>query len=89
MLGPLANRLDRLGELLGDDHDLAMLRREVAGDPERFGGQEGIDPLLGRIDQRRQRLERQAMRLGGAVFEEAPDAFVRRLRSYWKDSHAG
>ncbi|HMB33264.1 MAG TPA: CHAD domain-containing protein [Methylomirabilota bacterium] len=89
VLGPLANRLDRLGELLGDDHDLAMLRREVAGDPERFGGQEAIDPLLGRIDQRRQRLERQAMRLGGAVFEEAPDAFVRRLRSYWKDSHAG
>jgi len=89
VLGPLANRLDRLGELLGDDHDLAMLRREVAGDPERFGGQEAIDPLLSRIDQRRQRLERQAMRLGGAVFEEAPDAFIRRLHSYWKDSHAG
>jgi len=88
VLGPLANRLDRLGELLGDDHDLAMLRREVAGDPERFGGQEAIDPLLDRIDQHRQRLERQAMRLGGAVFTEAPDAFIRRLYSYWKDSHA-
>ena len=81
-----SNLLDRLGELLGDDHDLAMLRREVAGDPERFGGQETIDPLLGRIDQRRQRLERQAMRLGGTVFQEAPDVFVRRLHSYWKDS---
>jgi CHAD domain-containing protein len=89
VLGPLANRLGRLGELLGDDHDLAMLRREVAGDPERFGGQEAIEPLLSRIDQRRQRLERHAMRLGEVVFKEAPDAFVRRLHSYWEDSDAG
>jgi hypothetical protein len=65
------------------------LRREVAGDPERFGGQEAIEPLLSRIDQRRQRLERHAMRLGEVAFKEAPDAFVRRLHSYWEDSDAG
>jgi len=89
VLRPLAGRVDRLGELLGDDHDLAMLRREVAGDPERFGGPQAIEPLLKRIDQRRKRLERQAMRLGDAIFNRAPDAFVRRLHSYWNDSRAG
>src|SRR5215470_9927811 len=53
VLGPLASRTDRLGEILGDDHDLAMLRREVAGDPERFGGAHAIAPLLGRTIFRR------------------------------------
>jgi len=55
---------ERLGDLLGDDHDLAVLRREVAGDPERFGGPEALQPLLARIDRRRQKLERDAVILG-------------------------
>jgi CHAD domain len=40
-LTPLAKTIDRLGDLLGDDHDLAVLRREVAGRPRaiwRAGG---------------------------------------------------
>jgi CHAD domain-containing protein len=87
VLGPLARKTDRLGELLGDDHDLAMLRREVAGDPERFGGTQTVTPLLGRIDQRREKLEHQAVALGREVFKPAPDDFVRRLHTYWKDWH--
>src|SRR4030095_4339353 len=45
-LTSLATTIDRLGDLLGDDHDLAVLRREVAGDPARFGGAGGPAPLL-------------------------------------------
>ena len=87
VLGPLASRTDRLGEILGDDHDLAMLRREVAGDPERFGGAQAIDPLLGRIDHRREKLEDRAIVVGRTIFRRAPDDFVRRLHGYWKDWH--
>jgi len=87
VLGPLASRTHRLGEILGDDHDLAMLRRELAGDPERFGGAHAIAPLLGRIDHRREKLEDRAIAVGRTIFKRAPDDFVRRLRRYWKDWH--
>ena len=87
MLSPLASRTDRLGEILGDDHDLAMLRREIAGDPERFGGAQSIAPLLGRIDHRREKLEDRAMVVGRTIFRRAPDDFVRRLHRYWKAWH--
>jgi hypothetical protein len=78
---------ERLGDLLGDDHDLAVLRREVAGDPERFGGPETLQPLLARIDRRRQKLERDAVILGRKVFRDPPQTFGRRLRGYWKTGH--
>ena len=83
-LTPLAKRIDHLGDLLGDDHDLAVLRREVAGDPARFGGPQALEPLLARIDRRRQRLEHDAIVLGRKVFRDPPQTFGRRLRGYWK-----
>jgi CHAD domain-containing protein len=83
-LTPLTKTIDRLGDLLGDDHDLAVLRREVAGDPERFGGPEALEPLLARIDRRRQKLVHHAVTLGRRVFRDPPQTFGRRLRGYWK-----
>jgi len=84
VLEPLAGRAEELGDVLGDDHDLAMLRREVAGDPERFGGPEVVDSILGRIDRRRERLERRALSLGRRIFRSVPKDFVERLHAYWK-----
>jgi len=84
VLRPLTEKAERLGDLLGDDHDLAMLRRELAGDPERFGGAHVIESLLERIDRGRQSLERQAVRLGRQIFHGTPGDFTRRLRGYWK-----
>jgi CHAD domain-containing protein len=84
ILGPLAERAEELGDVLGDDHDLAMLRREVAGDPERFGGTEVVESILGRIDRGRERLERRAVSLGRRIFRSAPKDFGERLHAYWK-----
>src|SRR5262245_17457600 len=84
VLGPLAERAEELGDVLGDDHDLAMLRREVAGDPERFGGTEVVESLQDRIDRRRERLERRAVSLGRQLFRSAPKDFDERLHAYWK-----
>jgi len=67
-LTPLAKTIDRLGDLLGDDHDLGVLRREVAGDPARFGGPEALEPLLARIDRRRQKLSTMRLRWGAGSF---------------------
>jgi len=59
-LGKLARRADRLAELLGEDHDLAGLRR-LAGDAPR---------MLELIDRRRARLQRDAIRLGDRVYSK-------------------
>jgi CHAD domain-containing protein len=83
-LTPLAKTIDRLGDLLGDDHDLAVLRREVAGDPAPFGGPEALEPLLARFDRRRQKLEHDAVTLERRVFRDPPQTFGRRPRGYWK-----
>ena len=84
VLGPLAEKAEELGDILGDDHDLAMLRREVAGDTERFGGTEVVESLLGRIDRRRERLGRRDLALGRQIFRSAPKDFGERLHAYWK-----
>ena len=67
-LTPLAKTIDRLGDLLGDDHDLAVLRREVARATLRdSAGRRPLEPLLARIDRRRQKLEHDAVTLGRRV----------------------
>ena len=37
-IAPVIATLDRLGEALGDDHDLAVLVGRLAADPHRYGG---------------------------------------------------
>ncbi len=71
--------LDRLGELLGDDHDLAVL----AGVLREEGGPEG-EQLLGPISQRRHELQEEARVLGMRVYAERPQELRRRLRGYWR-----
>jgi len=83
-LEELANKADEMGELLGDDHDLAVLRQMLNDDPDRFGEHEEREPLLALIDQRRSDLEQVAMRRGARFFKDGPRKFARRLKGYWK-----
>jgi CHAD domain-containing protein len=79
MLEPLAMQADHLGQLLGDDHDLAVLRQVVTHDPERFGREEGVGLLVALIDRRREELEEEANLLGHRLFQDSPKVFARRL----------
>lgn len=69
-----------LGELLGDDHDLTVLRQTLAAapSPKRFAA---LDTLL---DARSKRLRKQAKKLGARLFAEKPAAFRRRMRALWQ-----
>lgn len=80
-LGELVDAADRIGELLGDAHDLAVLRQRLTGDPDRFGDQGG---LLSLLDRRSADLERDAVQLGGQFFRVGPQRFTRRAKKYWK-----
>lgn len=78
-----AAALDRLSDLLGDDHDLAVLRRLLFDHPEHFGDPGDLHGLLTIIDARRGELQAWAHPLGLRLYAERPAAFAGRLRRYW------
>jgi CHAD domain-containing protein len=80
----LAGEADRMGELLGDDHDLAMLRQALAGDADELGDEGDREALLALVDRRRAELQQEALLLGGRFFQDRPRDFARRLKGYWK-----
>jgi CHAD domain-containing protein len=80
----LAQEADRMGDLLGDDHDLAVLRQMLTDDPGRFGDEGDREVLLALIDRRRAELEQEATLLGRRFFQDSPGDFTRRLKGYWK-----
>jgi CHAD domain-containing protein len=80
----LATEADRMGDLLGDDHDLAVLRQMLTRDPRPVAdGGEG-EALLALIDRRRAELEQEVLLLGERFFQDRPRELARRLKGYWK-----
>jgi CHAD domain-containing protein len=77
-----------LADLLGDDHDLAVLRQTVLRDLPHFEG-DTLGALLALLDRRRAELQAQAYALGGRLFADRPGAFVKRLRRYWRKWRSG
>lgn len=84
LIGSMAHELERLGELLGVDHDLAVLAGTVTGDPGICPDERERSLLLAAIGERRHRLQDAAFRIGDAVYGERRDDFVRRLGAYWR-----
>lgn len=83
-LRPLARRADRLGEVLGEEHDLVVLLG-LLPPPGRapFKGKRGKRArraLLERIARRRRRLRKRALRDGERLYRRRPKRFVRRAR---------
>jgi CHAD domain-containing protein len=83
-LRKLAARADDLGELLGEEHDLAVLEQWL----ERSGGSSGAGRrtrrrLLKLIARRRKQLRRRTLREGGRIYERRPGPFIGRVsRAY-------
>jgi CHAD domain-containing protein len=84
VMGELGNQVHQLTRLLGDDHDLAVLRQTVTADPETFGGAGALESLLALIDRRREELVPEAFLLGRRLYRDRPRAFADRIKGYWK-----
>jgi CHAD domain-containing protein len=84
LLDELANQAHELGDVLGDDHDLAVLRDMLTEDPDRFGDAATIETLLALTDRRRDELQKTALPLGRRLYSEKPQDFVDRLAAYWR-----
>ena len=79
----IIGKLDRLGILLGDDHDLALLRDFATAHP-----QPGETSKLNRlIAARQKKLRAAARKLGSQLYREAPPAICDRLGKIWNAWH--
>ncbi len=72
--------LDRLADLLGDDHDLAALSELLQEGPRRPTD----DAMAAAITQSQQWLRREADRLARRIYAERPAAFGHRMVRWWR-----
>jgi CHAD domain-containing protein len=71
---------DRLGDMLGENHDLWMLSAYLDEHPEAFAGEPSArQTLLKRIERRRKRLRKRSLKLGARLYRDKPRAFTRRI----------
>jgi CHAD domain-containing protein len=87
-LEPQAKQSHRLSDLLGDDHDLALLRAALGGDGGPMSRTAAdLEPVLELIAERRAELRAQAQDLAARVYAEKPKAYGRRLGAYVHAAH--
>jgi CHAD domain-containing protein len=83
-LRTIAKRADDLGELLGEEHDLAVLAERVRAEGEPGGaatlGKRSQKALLRAIAKRRARLRKRALRDGERLYGRSRKQFVARVR---------
>jgi len=77
----MAGELDKLGENLGDDHDLLVLRQHIKKRLRDHALES--ETLLGLIVQRQGELRAAALAIGARFYDEKPAVFCERLAGYW------
>lgn len=73
--------LESLSDLLGEEHDLAVLSERVAALQV---ARAGAPSLLDAIGGRRKKLQSAALPLGERIYAEKPKALRKRIRRYWR-----
>jgi CHAD domain-containing protein len=87
----LARRADKLGEALGEEHDLAVLAQRIAAQGERGGshasglgsaalGRRNRRTVLKLIARRRRKLRSRTLRDGARIYRRRPKKFLGRVR---------
>ena len=79
-----AGRTHTLSGLLGDHHDLHVLREYVATHPQCFAAAIDQQALLAVIDRRSRRLGEKALARGRKLYKPKPKRFVREIERGWR-----
>jgi CHAD domain-containing protein len=80
----LGKRAHQLSDLLGEDHDLVVLRAYVETHPGSLPDVEARESLQVLIERRRQVLQQQAFEIGAELFKQGPRPFAGGLERGWK-----
>jgi len=86
LLHPHRKELARLGDLLGEHHDLSLLGPDLSA---RGVPSDELEAVQARITARSHELERQIFELGRRLFAERPPALARRIGAYFERSRRG
>jgi CHAD domain-containing protein len=85
VLKPLARDAHQLSNVLGEDHDLAVLRADaLRRRAECFPEPAELEALTGLIDRRRAELRERAFALGAKVYGRKPGKLAARVARGWK-----
>ena len=84
LLEATAEEAHTLSELLGDHHDLAVLREDLH---QRNLGQLETQVLTAAITRRQEELAEESQALGRRLYAEGAKDFSRRLHQYWQTWH--
>ncbi len=80
VMDPYRKAVHRLADMLGQIHDLDVLRQTLLAEPERFGSRSRLRPVLKLVDRHRAELAGKAQPLGRKVFAEKPVRLLRPRR---------
>jgi CHAD domain-containing protein len=88
-LSARADAARALSQLLGDDHDIAMLIHLVSTPTMTFGSPEDTAAFVKRCRKRHKALRRDAKVRGERLFVEKPRPFTSRIHAYWTTAAVG
>ena len=80
----LTRRAHKLSDLLGDDHDLLVLRSTLTAHDRGLAQGDIVAYVRGPIDRRRARLQRKALAVGQAIFAARPRELTKCLGRTWR-----
>ena len=84
VMAALEKELHQLSTLLGDHHDLAVLRELGQTESAEVGTQRQVVRLMELVDLRQKELEDEAQLLGSRIYCDKPKAFRGRLAAWWQ-----
>lgn len=87
VLGADGVLLDELGQVLGSDHDLAVLIEALADEPLAWGGASVVVDLAHLADRRRGELTARALELGRQVYVDPARVHHARMAAWWRQTH--
>lgn len=84
-----AELANKLSDVLGEDHDLYVLKGHVAGLPASNGTRGGIAAsdrrrMTAMIEKRQEELRAKALQLGDRLYSRTPKRLVEEIRDYWR-----
>lgn len=87
VIKPLEERLHALGDLLGDDHDLAVLTQTIANHACDWKVADDVLLLAAAVHKKRIELQERAFVSGRNLFKESPQSFATHLHGRQRVAH--
>ncbi len=81
---PREKALGELQELLGDHHNLAVLRDVLSRDPAAFGAKKTVPAVLDLIGRAQKELQRTAFAAAGILYAAKPGEHIRQVAAAWQ-----